>query len=68
MRLSSLVFSFAIYWLGCAQTSGSRPLPKKSAGKTDTSSDGSFQFSYPASLIRCELRPQQGGERYFPRM
>lgn len=33
--------------------------------KIYTSPDGTFQFTYPAFLIRCELKQQNNGEGYY---
>jgi hypothetical protein len=61
MRGFFIGFLLVISCPACAQTSGSRSVPKKSASKTYTSPDGSFQFTYPALLIHCERAEQKNG-------
>jgi hypothetical protein len=63
MRVLALTCLLAVAGIACAQNTATR---KSSPNlKTFTSPDGTFQFAYPDLLIRCELRPQNGGEEYF---
>jgi hypothetical protein len=55
MRLLLIIFLIALPALAQDATSTASQL------KTFTSPDGTFQFTYPDILIRCELRPEAGG-------
>jgi len=64
MRVLTLSFVLAIPWIVSAQDSGGPSDTKAPASKTYTSPDGTFQFTYPALLIRCELQPENNGDSY----
>ena len=64
MRGLMMRAALLIACLVLAQDSASPSASIAPAFKTYTSPDGTFQFTYPALLIRCELRPQNNGEEY----
>jgi hypothetical protein len=59
-----ILFLFAVSVLAWPQSAPTAKANPSQAFKTFTSPDGSFQFSYPDTLIRCELHPQPQGTGY----
>lgn len=61
MRICLVILLLGVSCLAPAQSSDRSTAASKSAHKTYTSPNRSFQFTYPALLIRCEKHPQQPG-------